>query len=301
MANSNETIFDPKGENEPVFIDPALLQQAEQRCRQRLVTDPENATVLRSLAEVCRKQGNLAEAASIYGRLFAANPADEDAGYLHAVLGGADTPISPTGLRPAPFVLLKNFLPKDFHDSLIPFATSQRDKFVSSRVGRHAEYKPDVRQTLEFNEKWEHGERFAGYLMRILNLLPRLKIAPFPAEISAIRVRAYEDGHFFRAHIDAEPGGPSANRVYNFVYYFHRTPRAYTGGELLAFDSDPDVLTFTRARFTRVVPEDNSIILFPCNFFHSVLPVHCPSREFADSRFVINGHVSRREPAAPDA
>ena len=80
----------------------------------------------------------------------------------------------------------------------------------------------------------------------------------------------------------------------NFVHDFHRVPKAYTGGELLVFDSDIQADTYTRARFTRVVPEDNSIVFFPSPYYHSVLPVHCPSGEFADSRFVINGHLFKR-------
>jgi Rps23 Pro-64 3,4-dihydroxylase Tpa1-like proline 4-hydroxylase len=279
--------------DEPLLIDSALLGQAEQRCRQRLAADPENGAAMRSLAELCRKQGNLEEAAALYGRLYERDPKDEDAAYLHSVLAGTTSPISPTGTRPSPFMLLKNFLPQDFHDALIPFADATREKFVPSRVGKNAEYKPDVRQTLELNEAWQDGDRFAGYLRRIPDLFSRLQFAPFPGVISAIRMRAYADSHFFKAHIDTQPGTSIANRVYNFVYFFHRVPKPYTGGELLLFDTDPEAMTFVSSRFTRVIPEDNAIILFPCAFYHSVLPVKCSTREFTDSRFVINGHVSR--------
>lgn len=279
--------------DEPLLIDSNLLQQAEQRCRQRLAADPDNRAARRSLAELCRKQGHLEEAAALYGRLFELDPQDQEAGYLSAVLGGTNSPISPTGTRPAPFVLVKNFLPSDFHDALIPFAGANRGMFVPSRVGRDSEYKPEVRQTLEFNAPWADGERFAGYLRNIPDVLPRLRLLPFANEISAIRMRAYADSHFFKAHIDTQPGSPSANRVFNFVYFFHRLPKPYTGGELLLFDTDPEAMTFVSSRFTRVVPEDNAIILFPCAFFHSVLPVKCATQEFTDSRFVINGHVSR--------
>jgi Rps23 Pro-64 3,4-dihydroxylase Tpa1-like proline 4-hydroxylase len=214
--------------------------------------------------------------------------------YLAAILGGINSSISPAGVRPAPFVLVKDFLPADFHDTLLPFAESRRDVFVPSRVGRHAEYKADVRQSLELSGRFDGAERFVTHLMQIPNLLSRLRLPAFRGEVSAVRMRAYLDGHFFRPHIDAEPGAPSANRAYNFVYFFNRVPRPYSGGELLLFDTDPDAMTFDRGRFTRVVPEDNSIVVFPCSFFHSVLAVRCPSGEFADSRFIINGHVSRR-------
>lgn len=294
MATNDQTVFDPKLKEEPIFVDPTLLQQAERRCRQRVESDPENPAALRSLAEICRKQGNLGEAGSIYLRLFERDPQDQEAGYLSAILCGTEPVPSPTGMRPAPFVLIKNFLPQNFHDTILPFAVANHDRFVESRVGRHAEYKPDVRESLEYHGEWEGAQRFVDRLVRIPNLHARLYLEPFSALVSAVRVRAYQDGHFFRVHMDAEPGSPSASRAYNFVYFFHRVPRPYTGGELLLFDTDTEANTFTRSRFTRVAPEDNAIIIFPCVFFHSVIAVRCPSGAFADSRFIINGHVSRQ-------
>ena len=47
-----------------------------------------------------------------------------------------------------------------------------------------------------------------------------------------------------------------------------------------------------------MIPEDNCIILFPCTFFHSVLAVRCPSGDFGDSRFIVNGHVSHASDTA---
>jgi hypothetical protein len=279
---------------EPLVGDTRLLQLAEEHCKRQLHTDPENRIMLRSLAEVYRKKGDLEQSANLYGRLVGLDPQDQEAGYLHALLCGTLSPISPTGCRPTPFVWLKNFLPRDFHKALIPYATSVRDRFVASRVGRHAEYKPDVRQTLEFCGPWQYMLDFQTYLEKVFpDLLPRLHLTPFDIEEYTIRLRAYQDGHFFRIHMDAEPGSPTANRVVNFVYYFHRVPRPYTGGELLLYDSDIEANTFTTSRFTRVIPEDNSIIFFPCKYYHGVVPVRCPSKDFVDSRFVINGHVSK--------
>ena len=74
--------------NDPLLVDPVLLRQAEQFCKQRLKNDPENRVHLRSLAEVHRKQGNLAAGAAAYEQLFRLDPQDQEAGYLQAVLGG---------------------------------------------------------------------------------------------------------------------------------------------------------------------------------------------------------------------
>jgi Rps23 Pro-64 3,4-dihydroxylase Tpa1-like proline 4-hydroxylase len=285
--------------DDPLFVDPALLKQAEQLCKQRLKNDPDNRPVLRSLAEVYRKLGNLGEAAAAYDRLFQLDTQDQEAGYMQAVLGGKEWPLAPTGIRAAPFVLLKDFLAPEFHDSLLPFLASVRERFVPM-LGGNKEYQPHHRQALEFPDKWEGKQRFRICLANVLaKAIPRLHLPPFKIGPIEVCVRAYQDGHFFKVHKDSSPNPSYANRVINFVYYFHKQPQPYTGGELLLFDSDIEADTFTMARFTRVVPEDNTVIIFPCSYYHSVVPICCPSKEFADSRFVINGHVRKRMEAKP--
>ena len=115
---------------DPLFVDPVLLQRAEQLCQQRLERDAENRAALRSLAEVHRKLGKLREAAAAYDRLFRLDPQDQEAGYMQAVLGGKEWPTPPRGLRAAPFVLLKDFLPPEFHDALLPFLIAFGDVFL---------------------------------------------------------------------------------------------------------------------------------------------------------------------------
>src|SRR5579862_9044974 len=112
--------------NDLLLADLELLRQAEERCRQRLQNEPENRAALRSLAEVYRKLGNLGEAANLYDRLFRLDPADQEAGYLQAVLGGKERPLPPAGTCAAPFALLKDFLAPEFHDALLPFVASVR-------------------------------------------------------------------------------------------------------------------------------------------------------------------------------
>jgi hypothetical protein len=51
--------------------------------------------------------------------------------------------------------------------------------------------------------------------------------------------------------------------------------------------------------YVDVEPRHNSIIFFPSEYMHEVMPVICPSREFVDSRFTINGWVRRPDPTRP--
>jgi Rps23 Pro-64 3,4-dihydroxylase Tpa1-like proline 4-hydroxylase len=270
-----------------------LLEGVKQLCRQRLEKDAKNPALLRSLAEVCRKLGDLEEAAAVYDRLVQIDPHDAYVGYLSAVFGDNECSTAPKGTRAAPFVYRKNFLPPELHNALLPFVLSVQEQFVPM-LGGNGAYQPESHQALQFPGKWG-GPRFRNAIREILpSVLPRFYLPPFEAGGIELVLRAYQHGHFFKIHRDAPPGSTHANRMLNFVYYFHRIPRPYAGGELILFDSDFEAGTCTQSHFTRVVPEDNALVIFPCNFFHCVLPMRCSSKEFADSRFVINGHVQAR-------
>jgi len=284
---------------EPLLVTDALLQKAEQLCKLRLAKDPDNRNALASLAQVYRKQGNLSEARALYKRLTVLNPEDQEAAYRHAILAGTEVPVLPAGIRPAPFVFLKDFLPRSFHEALLPFVLSVQEQLVPALVGAGSgEYHPDTRESLDLPGKWDVKNCFREHVREIiLRVAPRLHVAPFEIGDLEVKLRAYLDGHFFRIHMDCPPLVEScANRRVSYVYFFHKLPRAYIGGELLLFDSDIATDWYTTSGFTRIVPEDNSIVLFPSAYWHSVVPVSCPSKEFADSRFVINGHVSKRVP-----
>src|SRR5579872_1898616 len=113
-------VFDNNLDNEPIFVEPALLQGALLRCRAQLEKDPSNLAVLRSQAELYRKLGRLTDAAGAYARICEVDPQDSDAAYLRALMAGDPLPPPAKGIRPAPFIMIRNFLPPDFHQSLVP-------------------------------------------------------------------------------------------------------------------------------------------------------------------------------------
>jgi len=291
--------------NEPLYVHPELLDNAERMFTKRLTSDPDNTGLLRGLAQVLRKQGKLDQAVAILERLARLDPADEESRYTHAILSGAEIPAL-SGIRPALFDLRKNFLPREFHESLHPYAVSVRDQFMPVASNTEGEYNPNVRITLDLPGKHEFRQRFRDCLSEILpQVLDRLHIEPFEIADFEVKLRAYQDGHFFKAHMDCPRQKPkAANRRLSFVYFFYTHPRPYTGGDLLLFDTDVATNRFTTSKLTRVIPEDNCLICFPSAYWHCVIPIGCPSAEFADSRFVINGHLHQpappADPAAPE-
>jgi Rps23 Pro-64 3,4-dihydroxylase Tpa1-like proline 4-hydroxylase len=79
-----------------------------------------------------------------------------------------------------------------------------------------------------------------------------------------------------------------------FVYFFHREPRQFEGGELRLHDSRRKTeRSFGTDGYQAIVPQQNQIVFFPCAVRHEITAVECPSRAFADSRFTLNGWLHK--------
>lgn len=86
------------------------------------------------------------------------------------------------------------------------------------------------------------------------------------------------------------------------MYYLHRTPRPFGGGELRVFDAALPLHTETTGKWEERTwrdwePEHDSIVFFRPTAWHEVRPVSCPSKQHADSRFAINGWLCSPDPA----
>jgi hypothetical protein len=281
-----------------------ILDSAASVLEQRLVADAANVETLNTLGAIYRKQGRLSDAARIYERVTTLAPGDAHARFLASVLNGQVPPALPDNgdaLQPAPFAFVENFLPAEFHHNLLARVLAAPDEdVVPSTVGLN-EYNPDRRVSFTVGGLKEIQSEFWSYVSEALpSLCPRLQVPLFPVGRTEVRVRTYRAGNFFEVHRDNSIP-ESADRTVSFVYFFHRVPRRYTGGELLLFDTSPSSKRYSITNFTRVVPVDNALIMFPSRFYHAVVPVECTSPDPGDTRFVINGHIRRADAAAPAA
>lgn len=133
-------------------------------------------------------------------------------------------------------------------------------------------------------------DRVASYFPHVL---ARLHMPPFPVSRFEVQLTATNDGQFFKTHRDDDSNSVST-RAITFVYYFFREPKAFSGGALRLYDSQIDTSgKLTAGPFQTIHPAQNQILFFPSGSLHEVLPVECASREFADSRFTVNGWVHR--------
>ncbi len=190
-------------------------------------------------------------------------------------------------------IVLDEFLAPHELDELVAYALRHEAEFQSSEVispsGDPGVIDYDHRRSRVLMDLGKHEEVI---LERIRCVLPRvldqLGIEEFSITNVEAQITASNDGDFFGAHSDDAQEAIASRRI-TFVYFFHREPRPFDGGELLLHDSG----NAQRQACQTIVPQQNQIVFFPCAVSHEITPVKCPSRAFADSRFTLNGWLHK--------
>ena len=292
----------PLAEVTEALLRPGGLQdQAEAALRRTLDADPHDTNALWKLAETHRRQGSFAAARSLYRRLRGRGPEPRQAAWLHAMLNGNGAPEpAPGGIWPAPFVRMTNFLAPGECDRLLALGLAARERFVPAQVGETYAARrvdPDVRNTLEADAQ-TLAKAWSRIAPKILSLAPkilaRLRMDDSGRYAITMGMRVYPEGGFYVPHRDRMADAWS-DRRFSFVYFFNRQPPRFSGGDLLLYDTDADAGCFSYSNFSRIVPFRNSIVFFPSGCGHQVTPVQYETDDFGDRRWVVNGHVSRRD------
>lgn len=199
---------------------------------------------------------------------------------------------------PAQFVVLDEFLVPEELAELTDYALSREADFVLSEViapgegGATIDYEHRRSRVL-----MDVGEHRAVIVNRIRAFLPSVlqKLGREMLDLSRVEAQmtASNDGDFFRHHND-NGQGEIASRELTFVYFFHREPKAFRGGELRIYDSRRESGEWvSTGNYHSIVPQQNQIVFFPSTLLHEITPVECPSQAFADSRFTVNGWFHR--------
>jgi Predicted proline hydroxylase len=167
----------------------------------------------------------------------------------------------------------------------------RKSDFVPTTTSTKAE---NYRRSLVLHSFPKFRELMVNRIKEIFpGVLNKLNIPIFSiAEIES-QLTAHNDQNFYKVHNDN--GSPNtATRVLTYVYYFYREPKAFTEGKLIIYDSQIQGKHYVKATtFKTIEPRNNSIVFFLSRYMHEVLPVTCPSQDFADSRFTINGWIRR--------
>jgi predicted 2-oxoglutarate/Fe(II)-dependent dioxygenase YbiX len=204
------------------------------------------------------------------------------------------------GLMP-PYLVLRDFLDEAAAAGLLEHAITRQAQFTPTGVGSSpdgASVDPSIRVST--------GLRTLGAFRpmlkaKILGLLPTLvdQLGVKPPEDARLETQlvAHGDGAFYRRHIDTATAlyrERDRIRILSGVYYFHAEPKAFTGGALRLHAIGGGV----GANFIDLEPARNSLLVFLSWAPHEVMPVTCPSKAFADSRFAINCWIHDKKPAS---
>jgi Rps23 Pro-64 3,4-dihydroxylase Tpa1-like proline 4-hydroxylase len=271
-----------------------LFDKAEDALQQMVAAHPDDRQALWRLGHIYRSQGKFEAAVEAYRRCTALDPDDLQAVHLAAVLQSHDLPVAapPSGLWPAPFVYMPSFLSQAQHDQALALTSDRHDKLQRAQVVKQGNVNPQIRSAWVLGDNEFESIR-SWFLLHIQAVVPtiltRLQIDPFDVGRVELQMTTHRAGDFFTVHQDQDDDA-GRGRLVSYVYYFHRTPKRFTGGDLLLYDTDAQENAYSAA-FTRIVPQDNSIIFFPSQYWHQVTPVHYTTDDTGDGRFTLNGWV----------
>jgi SM-20-related protein len=200
---------------------------------------------------------------------------------------------------PAQCVVLDEFLAPQELEALARFTLEHEADFSASEVvspdaddGGVVNY--EHRRSRVLMDLAQHQDVMLERIKTVLpQVLDQLGMEEFSIAGVEVQVTASNDGDFFHFHSDNGSDRVAARHL-TFVYFFHREPRSFEGGELRIHDARWEGSTYvSQGSYQTIVPRQNQIVFFPCELLHEITPVNCASLQFADSRFTLNGWLRR--------
>ncbi len=196
---------------------------------------------------------------------------------------------------PADYVFLENFLSPTENQEILDIALSKKEQFVGSSTTTQA---VNYRQSsiLYATLFPEFYNLMRNKLLQTLPIiLPKLNHQPFNVSQVEMQLTAHNDGCFYKIHNDSG-SEKTYTRVITYVYYFHQEPKQFSAGELRLYETElKGGAAISNHKYKTIEPRNNSIVFFDSRCKHEVMPVSCPSRQFEDGRFTLNGWFRRPE------
>lgn len=230
-----------------------------------------------------------------------APPGHQVANRQAAAVGEGTIPVparsEPMVVHTPRYLIIDDFLTPEECAAMLAYAQSHESDFESGTVEGHASPHRQNKVIMDFGDS-THSRLLQNRLLTWLpHLLAGLEVQPFPLSHVESQLTASNDGHFYRMHGDADSHLPDS-RVLTCVYYFFRQPRPFSGGALRLYDDlEQGGQRVATAGFRSFEPVSNRLLVFRSTSFHELMPIRCPSRQFADSRFAAtNWVVSSAEP-----
>lgn len=194
-----------------------------------------------------------------------------------------------SAIETAPYIRIPNFLSEEENRAVLDYAIRKEPDYQGSQVATKLAGYRRSRVLMKVEDlDIDFDERIDEIVPDALNYF---HLSPPGRTKLETQLSTHGDGGYYRIHNDN--GSPdTANRVLTYVYYFHRQPVAFKGGQLRLYDSRVESGRWRNAEtFVELNPENNMLVFFPSRVMHEVLPTYCSSNFFADSRFTLNGWV----------
>jgi Rps23 Pro-64 3,4-dihydroxylase Tpa1-like proline 4-hydroxylase len=190
------------------------------------------------------------------------------------------------------YVLFDNVLGDERSSAIYQLALQKRELFSHSKTTPNREY-PDWRKSFVLYD-WELRPVLQLIEQELHARLPyaltNLGIPRFDVSSMEIQLTSHNDGEYYHWHTDSGTE-ETRSRVVTFVYYFHSQPRQFSGGELVLYDEESA---------EEIEPVHDRLVMFDSRMKHEVKVVTCPSKQFENSRFTLNGWVRRRSTVTAD-
>lgn len=264
----------------------ALEERAPAVLRKALQNHPSLPAGHLALGELLRRMGDLGGALQAVERCLELDPGNSRAGQLQVALKGGRLPADESLAVPAPVWVIDDFLPARLHGEILQLALAHGAALQPSSTA------PRTRQNWRRSQVDRRPAFGAGALALICETaeeaIGRFALEPFGIVSRDMQFTAHNEGDFYKIHRDWRPGDMGHRRL-TYVYYLHRQPRGFEGGGLRLFDTTPDGSNYFDQGWSKVLPRDNRLALFPSHVWHEVEEVRCRSGLYEDSRFTLNG------------
>lgn len=194
-----------------------------------------------------------------------------------------------------PVCIIDDFLGPQASAGLVDFALANEARFAPARVHTN-----DARNTLEtgFRDNvsftGDFGPVIAPFLAaldaRYDRIAAEVGTNQFERRPTELHMAAHRDGQHLPRHIDTLTGRAEAlvkdQRAVSLVYYCHRTPRAFSGGNLVMY-------AMTGGGRQVIEPRHDRLVAFPSFAPHEIERVEVPGNRFADARFALVAWMRR--------
>ena len=186
-----------------------------------------------------------------------------------------------------PHRIFPGWLGETESESLLAYALAAEARFVPTKLNDHGTGHLDriVRESRVLRDLGDFADPLRKKALALQSgLETAFDMTHTPPNSTQIELVAHGDGAFYRPHIDTFTGDEymsGGRRRLTMVYYFHRLPRCFSGGQLRLFDLGGN-------QTIDIEPTHDSLLVFPSAARHEVERISCPDAGFADGRFAVN-------------